>query len=416
MSCSWSFWGFVLAFFILTVCSPLFADAAPAIKFTHVPPKDPGGPFSMGVITGQVNGPHEGLKLVLYARNGRDRKWYVQPYIRQPFTTVLPDSSWNSATHLGTEYAALLVKPDYIHPAITGSLPAEGGGVVAVAIVEGTPPFWERWWFRLLVVLLTAFASVAFYRWRMREMAQHLNLRFEERLAKRTRIAKEIHDTLLQGCVSASMQLHLLTDELTENSPQKKRLDHVLKLMAQVIDEGENAVRGLRLPSDSPSDLEDVFSRFPQELATSEQTDFRIIVEGPSRKLHPIIRDEVYRIGREALSNAFRHSGAHSVQVELGYGDHELRVLIRDNGRGIDPQVLELGGEGHFGLAGMRDRAQSIGAKLKIWSSARAGTEVGLSIPGRIAFVSQASGAFSRWFWMALARKSNSSSRIRTQK
>src|SRR5262249_8736313 len=185
--------------------------AVPSIEFTRIPPADPGGPLTMGVITGRVNGPHEGLKLVLYARSLG--KWYVQPYVYQHFTTIQPDSSWNSATHLGIEYAALLVQPGYVAPAVIETLPAAGGEVVAVAIREGTPPLWRTWWFRLLVVLLAACAIFAFYRWRMRELARQLNLRFEERLAERTRIAQELHDTLLQGIVSASMQLHVLNDQ-----------------------------------------------------------------------------------------------------------------------------------------------------------------------------------------------------------
>jgi signal transduction histidine kinase len=283
--------------------------------------------------------------------------------------------------------------------------------VIAAAITPGTPPVWEKWWFRVLVLVVVISAILAFYRWRMRELTRQLNLRFEERLAERTRIAQEIHDTLLQGFLSVSMQLHTLTDQLPPGSPQAESLAHILKLMGKVIDEGRNAVRGLCLSFDNSYDLEKVFSRLPEELAPSHQTDFRIIVEGSSRTLHPIIRDEVYRIGREALSNAFRHSGADRVQVELEYGDRALRVLIRDNGRGIDPQMLQSLREGHSGLSAMRDRAQKIGAKLKVWSSAGTGTEVGLSVPGGIAFRSQTPSNFPRW----LSRLFSSKKRFRLE-
>jgi signal transduction histidine kinase len=102
--------------------------------------------------------------------------------------------------------------------------------------------------------------------------------------------------------------------------------------------------------------------------------------------LHPIIRDEVYRIGREAITNAFRHAHATRIDVALEYSLHELRLSIRDNGRGIDTKVLQSGSEGHWGLSGMRERAERIGAKLKVWSGITGGTEVELRIPGRIAF------------------------------
>jgi signal transduction histidine kinase len=102
--------------------------------------------------------------------------------------------------------------------------------------------------------------------------------------------------------------------------------------------------------------------------------------------LHPILRDEVYRIGREALVNAFRHSGATAIEVELEYAVKRLRVLVRDNGRGIDPLVLQSGREGHWGLPGMRERAESIGGTLRVWSRASYGTEIELSVPSHVAF------------------------------
>ena len=386
----------VLSFFMLVGWSCLPVYGSSAIEFTQVPPKNPGGPLTMAVITGRVNVPHEGLKLVLYARSGRDRKWYVQPYFHQPFTTIQPDSTWNSGTHLGTEYAAFLVQADYVPPSVTEILPSPGGRVIAAAITPGTPPVWEKLWFQLWVVSAAVLSALALYRWRIWKMTRQLNVRFEERLAERTRIAKEIHDTLLQGFLSASMQLHIVADQLPEGSSQREPLAHILKLMGKVVDEGRNAIRGLRPLSVNQHDLEDVFSRLPEELAASQQADLRIIVEGQSRTLHPVIRDEVYRIGRQAIANAFRLS-ADSVEVELEYAENELRIAIRDNGRGIDQQLLKAGSEDQFGLSGMHDRAHSIGAKLKVWSRASGGTEVGLAVPGRIAFQSETPGSLSKW-------------------
>ena len=135
-------------------------------------------------------------------------------------------------------------------------------------------------------------------------------------------------------------------------------------------------------------------------------------MEGSSRKLHPIIRDEVYRICREAITNAFRHSRATRIEVALEYGLHELRVLVRDNGCGIDSRVLQWGSEGHWGLSGMRERAEQIGAKLKVCSGTTAGTEVDLRVPGRIAFESAASGKTSRW----LSKMHNVLHRVKTGK
>ena len=223
-------------------------------------------------------------------------------------------------------------------------------------------------------------------------------MRFEERLAERTRIAQELHDTLLQGFLSASMQLNVTVDGLPEDSPVKPRLSRTLQLMEQVIEEGRNVVRGLRAPKSGPLDLEQAFCRVHQELAVQEDVEFRVIVEGRRRALVPAVRDEVYRIGREALVNAFCHSRARNIEAELEYGIAELRILVRDNGCGFDPQVLGLGREGHWGLPGMRERAESIGARLSLWSSPTAGTEVELAIPGHVAFPNGPAGGPLRWF------------------
>ncbi len=216
-------------------------------------------------------------------------------------------------------------------------------------------------------------------------------LRLEERIGERTRIARELHDTLLQGIISASMQLHVAIDRLPEDSPAKPLLGRVLELTGQVIDEGRNAVRGFRSPDKETQDLEGAFSRVPLELNLKTQAEFRVVVEGQQRQIHPVIRDEVYSIGREALVNAFRHSGAGRVKVELEYAAKYLRVMVRDDGCGIDCHVQESGRDGHWGLSGMRERAQKIGAKLKVLSRTGAGTEVDLRVPGDIAFVSRSS-------------------------
>jgi signal transduction histidine kinase len=235
------------------------------------------------------------------------------------------------------------------------------------------------------------------YRLHLHRLTQQLKLRFEERLAERTRIAQELHDTLLQGFLSASMQLHVADDQLPADSPAKPLMRRVLTLMARVIDEGRNAVRGLRSADDVSCDLGQVFSRVAQELVVQQQVDFRVVMEGLPRALHPVIRDEVYRIGRESLMNAFRHSRATKIEVEVDYSSSNLRILVRDNGCGIDPQVLRAGRDGHWGLPGMRERAEKVGAKLRLWSRVAAGTEVELTVPGHVAFQSRASARPRQW-------------------
>jgi signal transduction histidine kinase len=384
-----------LVIVILSGCAVKRAENKPSIEVTRIPDADIGGRPVLETITGRVTGASGDHQVVLFARSG---DWYVQPFVDQPFTKIRADSTWTNSTHLGTEYAALLVAPGYSPPAVIVELPNEGGAVLAITKVDGTPPFWRRRWFRLSLILLGVFALLAFYRWRLHELSRQLNLRFEERLAERTRIAQDLHDTLLQGIVSASMQLHVANEHLPDNSPAKPLVGRVMELMGQVIEEGRDAVRGLRLGYGNSDDLGTAFAQIGEEFTIDQKRDYSVTVDGTPQQLHPIIRDEAYRIGREALANAFRHSRGSKIEVELEYTAKHLRILIRDNGAGIDPNVLQSGRDGHWGLTGMRERAESIGGRLKVWSRANAGTEVELFIPSNVAFVSPSRSRAKKWF------------------
>jgi signal transduction histidine kinase/ligand-binding sensor domain-containing protein len=261
-------------------------------------------------------------------------------------------------------------------------------GTEASLPFEIQPLLWQTAWFQVTAVALTGLAGWGLYRLRVHQVARRLNARFEERLAERTHIAQELHDTLLQGFVSASMQLHVAVEGLPEDSPARASLGRVHDLMRRVIDEGRNAVRGLRSSSTSPRDLEQAFAGVQQEVGIGG-AEYRVIVEGRPRSLKPIIRDEVYRIGREGLVNAFRHAQATHIEIELEYGARELCVFVRDDGRGVDPRVVRAGSDGHWGITGMRERAHRIGGTLKIRSRADAGTEVELRIPAHVAFERQ---------------------------
>jgi signal transduction histidine kinase len=271
--------------------------------------------------------------------------------------------------------------------------------------------YYQTTWFRLSCVAAFLALLGALYQLRLRQVARQFNMRLEERVSERTRIAQELHDTLLQGFISASMQLHVAIDQVPDDSPAKTRLGRVFRLMGQVIEEGRNAVRGLRSANSESLDLEHAFSRIRQELAIhnemGEQTGFRVIVEGRPKTLHPILRDEIYSIGREALVNAFRHSQAKSIEVEVEYAANHLRLLVRDDGCGIDPQVLRSGRDGHWGLTSMRERAERIGARLDVRSRSAAGTEVELSVPGKAAFQTRYSNRPRRWLARLSAAKSS---------
>jgi ligand-binding sensor domain-containing protein len=261
------------------------------------------------------------------------------------------------------------------------------------------PAVWQTWWFRAGILLACLLAALAMYRLRLRRLTAELNVRFEERLAERTRIAQELHDTLLQGFLSASMQVHVAAGRLPADSQVKPALTRTLQLMRQVIEEGRNAVRGLRSTASASLDLEHAFARIQDDLVPAEgfrenhsgenqgePVNFRVIVEGQQMPLRPLLRDEVYGIGREALINAFRHARAKSIVMECTYSSSRLSVTVRDDGCGIDARMLQSGRDGHWGISGMRERADRIGARLQLWSSPGLGTEIKLTVPGHIAF------------------------------
>jgi signal transduction histidine kinase len=225
---------------------------------------------------------------------------------------------------------------------------------------------------------------------RVRKLTEaQLTLRFEERLAERTRIARELHDTLLQGFQALLLHFQAANYQLPPGSA-KEALEKALDRADQAIAEGRDAIQNLRSSTIATNELAEALTALGEELAGTRagtgSATFHVSVEGKPRDLHPILRDDIYRIAREALRNAFRHAEASKIEAEILYSEHLLQLRIRDNGKGIDSKLLDAGRDGHWGLPGMRERAQQIGVQLDIWSQAGAGTEVELRIPGSIAF------------------------------
>ena len=387
---------------LLAGCGARNTNVGPSIEFTSIPVIGEGGPEKLDTIEGRVVQARPGQQIVLFARWG---PWWVQPLVDQPFTKIQPDSRWGNSTHLGTEYAALLVDPGYRPQATMDVLPNEGAGVIVVAITKGRPAVWQTWWVLLDAAVAFALAVAVLFRVRMHNVTRQLSLRLEERLAERTRIAQELHDTLLQDFLSVSMQLHVANDQLAVDSPAKPLVARALDMMGRVIEGGRNTVQGLRSSSWGSQDLEKAFSQIQQELAVSKQARLRVIVEGVARPLRPVIGDDVFLIGREALANAFHHSGASEIEVELQYAADQLKLLVRDNGCGIASDVLQTTHDGHWGLSGMRERTGRIGAKLRVLTRAAAGTEVELAVPGHIAYLPRDSDRPAGRLWRLHPRK-----------
>ena len=212
------------------------------------------------------------------------------------------------------------------------------------------------------------------------ESLREIHIRLEERCKERTRIARELHDTLLQGFLSASMVLHAAVEGMPADSASKHSLSRALQLMRRVIDEGRSALKGLRLSGASFTSLERALAEVGEGFA-SGTAGFRISVMGRPKALEPEVQEQVYLIAREALLNALRHSEAASIEAEIEYLPSKLRVVVRDNGCGLDEDLMRHGREAHWGLLGMRERARSIGAKFRVWSRRGTGTEVEICVP-----------------------------------
>jgi signal transduction histidine kinase len=226
---------------------------------------------------------------------------------------------------------------------------------------------------------------------RVRKLTEtQLTLRFEERLAERTRIARELHDTLLQSFQGLMLHFQAVYDMLPR-SKAKEALETALDRADRAIVEGRDAIQNLRSSTTVTNELAQALAALGVELGCARAGEgasptLRVSVEGTPRELHPILRDDIYRIAREALLNALRHAHAKKIEADITYAERVLRLRIRDDGKGIDPKLLETGRDGHWGLPGMRERAEQIGARLDIWSEVGAGTEVDLRIPGSVAY------------------------------
>jgi signal transduction histidine kinase/ligand-binding sensor domain-containing protein len=258
---------------------------------------------------------------------------------------------------------------------------------------EVEPAYWQTRWFQVGGALALLLLIFGLYRLRLRELHRQFNAALDARVNERTRIARELHDTLLQSFHGLMFQFQAARNMLPRRPDEAMDvLDSAIGATEQAISEGRSAIQQLRSEQVDKGDLAQWLTNIGEEMARSRNTNgnsaiFRVTVEGEQQTLSPLPRTEVCRITREILQNAFRHAQADHIEAEIRYDDHRLRVRIRDDGRGIDPQILQAGGSaGHWGLRGARERAQQIGAHLDFWSEARAGTEIELSVPAAVAY------------------------------
>jgi signal transduction histidine kinase/ligand-binding sensor domain-containing protein len=248
------------------------------------------------------------------------------------------------------------------------------------------PPAWyQTLWFRVICGLLIALIAYAVYQSRLRRYTALLKARFDDRIEERTRLARDLHDTLLQTLQGSK----LVADNALEDSTDPVRMHKALDLVSQWLEratlEGRAALNSLRSSTTETNDLAAALRGAAENSRIGSSVKIAFVLNGTSRDMHPIVREEIYRIGCEAINNACVHSGGSVVTIELTY-THDVLLTIRDNGKGIAEAIMRFGKDGHFGIKGMRERADRIGAKLSLKTTPNIGTEVTLLVPGSVVF------------------------------
>ena len=308
-----------------------------------------------------------------YRLDGYDRDWHEAGTRRQAFYTDLPPGKFS--------FRVIACNSDGIWNDSAAKLD------FSVA-----PAYYQTNWFRALCACIFLALLWAAYQLRVRQLRREFNTAIEARVSERTRIARELHDTLLQSLQALLFQYQAARNLFAAGSERAMQvLDASLDRTEQAIAESRDAIRDIRSDIVAQNALPELLTRAGSELAQSQADQdvptFGLTVEGERRTLTPIIREETYRIALELLRNAFRHAKAHRIETEIRYDDDTLRLRIRDDGKGMDLKLLQGDGRGHWGLRGVRERAQRIGAKLDVWSEAGAGAEFQLTVPGGIAYV-----------------------------
>ncbi len=265
------------------------------------------------------------------------------------------------------------------------------------------PAYYQTAWFRACCAAAFLLLLWGGYQFRVQQLHRQFAIGLDARVNERTRIARELHDTLLQTLHGLLFQFQAVRNLLPQRPEEATRsLDEAIDETEKALAESRDAIQGLRSEPIAKGNLVELLTAASKDLANPGTAGalptFDLFEEGERRNLSPTVNNEVCRIALELLRNAFRHAHATRIEAEIRYDDRELRVRIRDNGKGIDPRVLKEGGiAGHWGLRGVRERTERIGAQLDFWSEAGAGTEVQLTVPAFVAYETSRDGVGSKF-------------------
>jgi signal transduction histidine kinase len=314
-----------------------------------------------------------------YKLDGIDHEWQDPGSRRQAFYTNLPPGHYR--------FHVIACNND-------GMWNLDGASVG----IDITPAFYQTWYFKVALCAIAAVLLAWLVKLRIRAVSRRLSERLGERLAERERIARELHDTFFQGVQGILLRFNTGTRKLSKDDPVRTMFEEALNQSDRVMVEGRELVSNLHKQSLDLQDLTGTLAATGNELKQIFPCEFQVVVNGSLSPLQPEVAEELYRIGREALYNAFSHSRSTTIEMELNYERKQLRLCIRDNGVGIAPEILSAGSvAGHWGLPGMRARAQKIGGYLNLWSQLGAGTEVEVRVPAQIAY-----SASRATFWRGL--------------
>jgi signal transduction histidine kinase/ligand-binding sensor domain-containing protein len=307
--------------------------------------------------------------LFRYRLDGVDKKWQDAGTRRQAYYTKL---------HPGTYNFRVIACNDH------GVWNTSG----AVLSFKVTPAWYQTIWFYCLIGLLLLALIWTIVMLRSRQAAARAELRMGDRLMERDRIARELHDTLLQGVNVLMLRFQTVVDSIPAGEPLRDITEKTLSYADQLLLEGRQRVRDLRTHDGGEGDLARCFGKLREDLYRQFARDFRLVIEGKPHRLHRVVQDEVEMIAREALCNAFLHAQASNILCAITFSETHFVLLCEDDGVGIDPHFLSnTGRHGHFGLIGMRERAQKIGATLRAQRRAKGGTEIELRVAARIAYL-----------------------------
>ena len=352
--------------------------------------------------------PHAGLDLPALTR-GLEIDYtalsYVAPQkIRFRYMLEEHDTGWQEP---GTRRAAFYndLRPGAYHFRViacnSDGVWNEDGATLDFSIL---PAYYQTAWFRMCCLAAFLLLLWAAYYLRVQQLHRQFAIGLEARVNERTRIARELHDTLLQTLHGLMFQFQAVRNLMTRRPEEAMRsLDDAINETEKALAESRSAIQGLRSEPIAKGDLGELLVATSQELANSETsnsqpTAFELIEEGNRRTLSPTTKNDICRIALEILRNAYRHAHASRIEAEVRYGDDTLRLRIRDDGKGIDPKVLKAGGiAGHWGLRGARERAERIGAQLDFWSETGTGTEVQLIVPAAVAYETSPDGVGSKF-------------------